>query len=89
MYFTLSFGVVCWELFSEQAPFKGIPVHNLIPRILDDKLRLDIDSQWGSEMERLINLCWKEEPSQRISMQEAHHILKDFLNEKTKRENPL
>ena len=72
--FVLSFGITMWELFSEEKPFQGCPMKQIMRDTRRGKT-LEIDSSWPSNIANLMRCCWKFEPEQRISMPDIHFSL--------------
>ena len=49
-----SFGVVCWELLSEEVPFDGIPLSRLVIQIINNRKRLPIYEEWQEECKMML-----------------------------------
>jgi len=59
-----SFGMVCWELITHKVPYEGKPQIQMINAIVEGKhpkFPKDVDSEYH----KLVEECWKMDPTQR------------------------
>jgi len=74
-----SFGVMIWELFSEETPFSdtGFSLVKLMYEIMDGR-RLETQPNWGASICRLMSDCWSEEPEHRPTMIQVYARFEEF-----------
>jgi len=85
-----SFGVVLWELAAREEPFLGLPAFQVIFAVGTKGARPEIPSYTPSNLAKLIQQCWHEDPSCRPNFQEIIDYLEncrfdDELNESVNR----
>jgi len=75
-----SFGLVCWEIYSLEKPFKGLTMYQLIKNVGEGNLRpTPIPSTLPPELKMLMERCWQKEPKDRPEMKEAVAVLDGLL----------
>ncbi len=70
---TYSFGVILWEMVTNQLPFAGVRIPNLVKRVAFDNERLPLPSvtkRFPRELAQLIEGCWDRDPSKRKALDE-------------------
>eukprot|EP00359_Climacostomum_virens_P003246 CAMPEP_0204902322 /NCGR_PEP_ID=MMETSP1397-20131031/3604_1 /ASSEMBLY_ACC=CAM_ASM_000891 /TAXON_ID=49980 /ORGANISM="Climacostomum Climacostomum virens, Strain Stock W-24" /LENGTH=343 /DNA_ID=CAMNT_0052070815 /DNA_START=628 /DNA_END=1655 /DNA_ORIENTATION=+ len=60
-----SFGMILWELFSEQEPFPGLSRKRLQQMICQEGFRPEIPNRIDEELAQLMKSCWNVEPLRR------------------------
>ncbi|XP_072031730.1 mitogen-activated protein kinase kinase kinase 21-like [Amphiura filiformis] len=56
-----SYGIVVWEIFTTQTPFKGCEYQNVMWRVCIKKERPQIPDDCPEEIARLLHQCWLED----------------------------
>jgi len=65
-----SFGVCLWELCTREEPFPKLNTPQLTIAVVVNKQRLRLPEQIFPGLEKIINLCWDEEPTNRPTFEE-------------------
>jgi serine/threonine protein kinase len=60
-----SFGMICWEIFSERVPFLGYNEKQLIDSVANKGLRPLIPNDIPEDLIKIIKSCWNEDPEKR------------------------
>eukprot|EP00741_Cyanophora_paradoxa_P003896 tig00000737_g3790.t1 len=60
-----SFGVLLWELVSEQLPWVGVEGADIVRMVLREGRRLELPASCPPRLRRLTELCWERDPSRR------------------------
>ena len=63
-----SYGMICWELFTEQVPFDGCSKRQLIESVVNQSYRPLIPGDMQEDIARLIKSCWSTDPNKRADM---------------------
>lgn len=63
---TISFGIIIWECMTREEPYLGIPVFQVISRVMQG-LRPEIPQYVISDVATLIQDCWVDNPDDRPS----------------------
>lgn len=71
-----SFGIVLWELFHRQMPYKGRDPVSVALDVIHNNLRPALSSELPVEIQDLIKACWAKEPKARPSFQEIMTTLR-------------
>ncbi len=77
-----SFGIVMWEIASQQLPWADLNLSNfmmnkLLQTILSGQ-RPPVDSAWPVAYSRLMEICWATDSGMRPSFDNARSVLKDL-----------
>lgn len=64
-----SFGMILWELETEEVPFEGLSVDEIRKKIVREKLRPFIGEKTNKELAILIRQCWQDGAQFRPSFQ--------------------
>ena len=79
-----SFAVIAWELFYMKEPYEECSTVNEIKSFVSEGKRLSFDESIPNKLQELIELCWKEIPSERpkfdIIFRKLHDISEDAIN---------
>ncbi|KAI5539558.1 protein kinase protein [Trichomonas vaginalis G3] len=65
-----SFGIVLWEMLTNQPPYAGIPVQRLPTLIVKNEYRPEIPEGTPPALAGLIKDCWSSDPTKRPSFAE-------------------
>lgn len=68
---TYSFGVLLWELWSEEIPFNGLGLLQVAQDVVANQRRPEISSSSSSidaSIDSLVRRCWSQEPQARPTM---------------------
>ncbi|KAL6062440.1 putative serine/threonine-protein kinase drkA, variant 2 [Balamuthia mandrillaris] len=65
-----SYGIVLWELFTREEPYKDMHKPQIIIGVSKDGLRPVIPTACPPQLAELMRDCWKEDPAQRPSFSE-------------------
>ncbi|XP_026736255.1 LOW QUALITY PROTEIN: mitogen-activated protein kinase kinase kinase 12-like [Trichoplusia ni] len=60
-----SYGVVLWELLTQEVPYKNLETHAIMWGVGTDTISLPIPSTCPSSMQLLMNQCWNRTPRNR------------------------
>ncbi|KAJ8738003.1 hypothetical protein PYW08_000598 [Mythimna loreyi] len=60
-----SYGVVLWELLTQEVPYKNLETHAIMWGVGTDTIALPIPSTLPSSMQLLMNQCWNRTPRNR------------------------
>ncbi|XP_041986458.1 mitogen-activated protein kinase kinase kinase 12 [Aricia agestis] len=60
-----SYGVVLWELLTQEVPYKNMETHAIMWGVGTDTISLPIPSSWPGTLQLLLNQCWARVPRQR------------------------
>ncbi|GBP96850.1 Mitogen-activated protein kinase kinase kinase 12 [Eumeta japonica] len=60
-----SFGVVLWELLTQEAPYKNLEAHSIMWGVGTESLSLPIPSTIPESLQLLMNQCWNRIPRNR------------------------
>ena len=63
-----SFAVCCWQVLTQQEPYKGINFMQLVPKIVQEQLRPPLSPQ-TEPYNSLLQSAWQDDPSGRPSFQ--------------------
>lgn len=75
-----SFGVVLWELFTENEPFVGVGLQEIKERVVDEGERLEIPFDFCEGIAEVLNMCWDSDPEKRPGMNEILSELRILNN---------
>ncbi|XP_062856087.1 mixed lineage kinase domain-like protein isoform X2 [Trichomycterus rosablanca] len=62
-----SFGIVLWEIATQQVPFKDCSTKNVYKKVFEEKIKEPLPSDCPSELKKLIDDCRSFDPFQRPS----------------------
>lgn len=71
-----SFGIISWELFTQQVPFQGLSKKQLIESVGKQGYRPLIPQTVNEVLSKLIKSCWNEDPQKRTDMKEIAGCLR-------------
>lgn len=74
-----SYGIILWEMLTEEVPFAGKESHNIILMVVIQHLRPPIPENIPTNLKKLIELCWSQDPQDRPTFE---HITSLFENKK-------
>ena len=75
-----SFGIILWEFWSKDPPYKGIKAKDVGIKVKNDKnFRPKIPDEVPQEISELIKLCWDADPEKRPSFLEIINYLDEYL----------
>lgn len=63
-----SFGMVLWEILTEQEPFPGYSKQKLIQQIVNESYRPGIPSTVHEDLQMMMMSCWNVDPTKRPNM---------------------
>lgn len=66
-----SFGILLWELVSQDAPFKGMAAHQVVEAVVQHGLRPQWPEQVFPPLRILGERCWSSDPKLRPSFSEV------------------
>uniref|UniRef100_A0A8R1HRG1 Tyrosine-protein kinase n=1 Tax=Caenorhabditis japonica TaxID=281687 RepID=A0A8R1HRG1_CAEJA len=71
-----SYGILCWEIYNNVSiePYTGVSTEELNQK-LRHGLRMDVPTHIHADIQKMIQNCWLENPSERPSMTEITGIL--------------
>jgi serine/threonine protein kinase len=75
-----SFGIILWELWSRDPPYKGIiakDVGNMVKK--DKNYRPTIPKEVPKEIKELMKLCWDFDPAKRPCFLEIINCIENYL----------
>ena len=75
-----SFGIILWELWSRDPPYKGIiakDVGNMVKK--DKNYRPIIPKEVPKEIKELMKLCWDFDPAKRPCFLEIINCIENYL----------
>lgn len=64
-----SFGIMLWEMLTFDVPFRGIQAINVAYHVVQKKSRPKIPKNCPQNLEKLICICWDQDPKVRPSFQ--------------------
>mmetsp|Transcript_17663 Transcript_17663/g.43008 ORF Transcript_17663/g.43008 Transcript_17663/m.43008 type:complete len:801 (+) Transcript_17663:296-2698(+) len=79
-----SFGILLWEIFSMEKPFKGYCSKKHMKCVIEGGERPKIDHHLPINLQWLLKSCWSPNPEDRPSFDTARSILSDVLDELSK-----
>ena len=85
----MSFGVVIWELLSEDTPHKGLNFSTLYNQIREKGQTLKMKGDWSEPLQELMRSCWIREAWQRIRMPKIHESLMEMIQAAQALESPV
>ena len=65
-----SFGIILWEITHKQPPYSRQSGNDVAKQVIDKHLRPKVDSSVPQELQFLMQKCWSQNPSQRLSFEE-------------------
>lgn len=60
-----SYGVVLWELLTQEVPYKNLETHAIMWGVGTDTIALPVPSTMPGSMQLLMNQCWSRTPRNR------------------------
>ena len=79
-YDMLAYGVVVWELFTTEAPFKGLEPEVVVMRICGDDQRLPIPDDCPKHVADIICECWQGDWGRRTSIDHVLVLVRILLD---------
>ena len=70
-------GLTLWEIYERAIPFSGMPEAAIVNQVLSGA-RPDIGEKLPKEVERLIKMCWSDDPKERPASGKVAYILTDL-----------
>ena len=70
-------GLTLWEIYERAIPFSGMPEAAIVNQVLSGA-RPDIGEKLPKEVERLIKMCWSDDPKARPTSGKVAYILTDL-----------
>jgi hypothetical protein len=55
-------GLVLWQIFTRKEPFYGLPLYEMMNKIIHENFRPPIDEIPGNDLRELICQCWHPDP---------------------------
>ncbi|MEW5303808.1 MAG: hypothetical protein WDW36_006463 [Sanguina aurantia] len=74
-----SFGVVLWEMVTQEAPYRGMLPHEVVEAVCEDKKRLVWPPNTFPCLKQLAEDCWQEEPHSRPSFHQIVERLRAMV----------
>ena len=71
-----SFGVLMYEIYARQMPWKGVP-NTKIPVFIHLGKRLELPATTPADVVELVNQCWAEKARDRPPMIKCARVLRD------------
>ena len=65
-----SFGVILWELFTEQEPFAGFNLQEIKEKVVGGGERLEVPIDFCEGIIDILESCWESDPEKRATMNE-------------------
>ena len=65
-----SFGLIAWEVFSEQRFFQDLKFDHQVSEAVTKGIRPPIPEDWSEEIRGLVERCWQGEPELRPNASE-------------------
>ena len=69
-----SFGILLWEIFTENIPF-NVKLSELKKYIIEEKLRPQVSNQLNKNIAELIRNCWDSEIDKRPNLDKILSVL--------------
>ena len=60
-----SFGIICWEIFTENEPFPQFTIDQVKKKVVEERVRPMIPSDLNIELARFVQSCFNEDPNTR------------------------
>ncbi|KAL3113508.1 hypothetical protein niasHT_013618 [Heterodera trifolii] len=76
-----SFAVVLWEIFSREIPYNGLTEFKIYSIISQHGVRLVIPETCPSQLNNIIQNCWRTEPADRPDMRYVLAVLQQIGND--------
>lgn len=76
-----SYGVVLWEVLTGDEPYKNLDSSAVVWAVGNNSFRLPIPFSFPDGFSRILNGCWKAQPSERLTFQQICIILKGAIHE--------
>lgn len=70
-----SYGIVLWEMLTEDIPFKGLTSIQIAIKITQENARPDFPSNTPRSLKFLIRKCWDRDPNKRPTFSQIYHFL--------------
>jgi serine/threonine protein kinase len=70
-----SFGIILWEIETEQVPFEGMNELEVKNIVIDQSLRPQIPRTCDSNLAYLIRSCWQKRPEKRVNFEYIFNFL--------------
>ena len=74
-----SFGMIVWELITENKPFKLLSKDELVNKVVIEKIRPKIPDNIPTEISQIIRACWQHEEEKRPSFGKIVKILENLI----------
>lgn len=65
-----SFGIILWEMFTEEVPFAGKESHNIIFMVVIQHTRPPLPEGIPENLKKLIEMCWAQDPQERPTFEQ-------------------
>ncbi|CAG9336134.1 unnamed protein product [Blepharisma stoltei] len=76
-----SFGIILWELLTEEEPFPGVTLPNLKKIVVGDTCRPVIPQGLDHHLRMLMQSCWNVDPSKRPDFELIYSTISSVLNQ--------
>jgi ABC-type phosphate transport system substrate-binding protein len=73
-----SFGIVAWEVWSGQQPYKDLAMIDILFGVTTTDIRPPIEAIDEPELAIIIQRCWAKDPDQRPTFEEILNVLRDI-----------
>ena len=70
-------GLTLWEIYERAIPFSGMPEAAIVNQVLSGE-RPEISGKPPKAVERLIKMCWSDDPKERPASGKVAYILTDL-----------
>ncbi len=75
-----SFGVVMWEIFARDIPYKNASLVDIANGVLENGSTLAIDASWPEVVKEVLAGCWKLNPNERLTMEQILVMLQQAMS---------
>jgi serine/threonine protein kinase len=75
-----SFGIMAWQIASNQVPFNGLSLTTFAPRVFEGNLRPELRKSWPILFSSLLQRCWTHSPTDRPSFETIVNELQDLVD---------
>lgn len=76
-----SYGVVLWEILTSDEPYKNLDSSAVVWAVGNNSFKLPVPSNFPGGFSRILDGCWKANPSERFTFQQVCIILKGAIHE--------
>lgn len=76
-----SYGVVLWEILTSDEPYKNLDSSAVVWAVGNNSFKLPVPSNFPGGFSRILDGCWKANPTERLTFQQVCIILKGAIHE--------